>query len=149
MTPSDDLLISSLLAKGDGLSRQAAHRLRDLAAGVPDARVFGPLVIFQSWRDPEISGGPLRLPVLYLRFLQALSDQPGYWVSKQDLIAALWKNRPKPSGIDATLAVHVSNLRSKLTARLGFDPIETKKGLGYRLSIEALRRPGTDHSATV
>ena len=65
-----------------------------------------------------------------------LAEEPGRVVPRQELLARVWD--PVWHGSGKTLDVHVSSLRRKLP-----DPtaIETVRGVGYRLSDQAVAGP--------
>ena len=136
----DTLLITALLSRGDGLSRQAAARLRELTEDAPEGQVFGRLTIFGGWRDPEVDGVSIRLHVIHQRFLQAMARHPGYWVSQDALIDALWRGDRSPVDPTACIYSYASRLRQQFTHALGFNPIESARGLGYRLNVELLKQ---------
>ena len=127
--------------------REGFRQEKATAAAV-DALVFGRLAVFQDSRYPEIDGKPARLQIMQLRFLQILARHPDRWTSRPRLAVELWRGRMPPAEPNATIDTHAWKLRKALIERLGEDPIETGRGLGYRLNLEALRGAGTD-SATV
>lgn len=147
---SDDLIITALLARPDALSKQAARRLRQLtveAALIDDRRTVGPLTVYMGTRDPEVYGVPVHLRRRFLRFLQEVVRKPGYWASKNEIIEATWEPGDKPDTANQLIEHYAHHVRLALAKHLGFNPIETARGLGYRLNMEALRRSAEGKAA--
>jgi DNA-binding response OmpR family regulator len=114
------------------LARIAAIRRR--AADHADYTDVGPLRIFSDGRDAEVNGEPLPLPRRERRILEYLAANGGRRVTKTQVFNAIY-------GIfdgdveENVVESHISKLRKKLRERLGFDPIESKRFLGYRLIV--------------
>jgi len=64
--------------------------------------------------------------------LLALMQHPGRVLSRDQLLEITW---PDPGAVtDRTVDAHVKSVRAKIqTVAPGFDPIETRRGLGYAL----------------
>ena len=75
--------------------------------------------------------------ILLPRILLALVRRAGSVVTKDELIQAVWADRPVADG---NLTTYVARLRKKLDA----DVIETAHGKGYRLAAH-VERPGSSH----
>ncbi|MCT0226288.1 response regulator transcription factor [Synechococcus sp. CS-1328] len=79
-------------------------------------------------------GQPIQLTARELRLLEWFLRHPGRLVSRAQLLDQLW-SMDADSGED-TVKTHLNNLRRKLRATCGEDPIETLHGLGYRMREE-------------
>jgi len=114
------------------LARITAIRRR--AQDQQDVLRIGAMCIFCDGRDPEIDGEPLPLPRRERRILEYLASNNGRRVTKTQVFNAIY-------GIfdgeveENVVESHISKLRKKLRERLGFDPIESKRFLGYRLVV--------------
>ena len=92
----------------------------------------GEIQIYFNGRDIEIGGVPFKLPRRELRILIYLASSIGSRVSKSQIFNAvygLFNNDIDESVIES----HISRLRKRLRQRLGYDPIESTRFLGYRL----------------
>ncbi|MEB3262894.1 MAG: response regulator transcription factor [Synechococcus sp.] len=79
-------------------------------------------------------GQPIALTARELRLLEWFLRHPGRLVSRGQLLDQLWSMEAE-AGED-TVKTHLNNLRRKVRATAGVDPIETHHGLGYRLREE-------------
>ncbi|MFY8149654.1 MAG: response regulator transcription factor [Prochlorococcaceae cyanobacterium] len=77
---------------------------------------------------------PLVLTSRELRLLEWFLRHPQRLVSRGQLLDQLW-SLDAEAGED-TVKTHLNNLRRKLRAACGEDPIENRHGLGYRLREE-------------
>ena len=97
-----------------------------------DDVAIGEIRVFFDGRDPEIRGEAFQLPRRERRILEYLVKNRGRRVSKTQIFNAIY-------GIfdenieENVVESHVSKLRKKLRAKLGYDPIESKRYLGYCL----------------
>ena len=57
----------------------------------------------------------------------------GRWTSQEELMEHIWEADANP--FSNAVRMHISSLRRKLRSRLGYDPIQTKVGQGYRLAV--------------
>ena len=115
------------------LARITAIRRR----GHEDVRFtqVGGLRIFVDGRDPEIDGQPLPLPRRERRILEFLADNRGRRVTKTQVfnsIYGIFDEEVEENVVES----HISKLRKKLRERMGYDPIDSKRFLGYRLIID-------------
>lgn len=88
------------------------------------------LKVFFDGRDPEIDGQSLPLPRRERHILEYLVRNRGRRMTKTQIFNAiygLYANDVEESVIEG----HVSKLRKKLRQRLGYDPIEAKRYIGY------------------
>ncbi len=93
---------------------------------------FGALRIFMDGRDPEIDGKPMPLPRRERRILEFLASKSGRRVTKTQVFNAIYGIFDEDVE-ENVVESHISKLRKKLRERLGFDPIDSKRFLGYRL----------------
>ena len=94
----------------------------------------GRMLIFMVGRDPEIDGVPLPLPRRERRILEYLASNNGRRVTKTQVfnwIYGVFDEDVEENVVES----HISKLRKKLRERLGFDPIDSKRFLGYRLAL--------------
>ena len=90
--------------------------------------------IFLDGRDPEIDGQPLPLPRRERRILEYLASNCGRRVTKTQVfnsIYGLFDDEVEENVVES----HISKLRKKLRDKLGYDPIDSKRFLGYRLIV--------------
>lgn len=114
------------------LARIGAIRRR--AETEPDYTEVGRMRIFMDGRDPEIDGQPLPLPRRERRILEYLAANSGRRVTKSQVFNAIYgifDDEVEENVVES----HISKLRKKLRERLGHDPIESKRFLGYRLVL--------------
>ena len=140
--PSLDNTLRLFEAGVDDVIRKPVH-IREILARVaairrraPEESQFteiGALRIYRDGRDPEIAGSPLPLPRRERRILEYLASNTGRRVTKAQVFNAIY-------GVfdddveENVVESHISKLRKKLREKLGFDPIESKRFLGYCLA---------------
>ncbi len=89
--------------------------------------------MFSDGRDPEIDGEPLPLPRRERRILEYLIANKGRRVTKSQIFNFVYGLFD--DGIDENvIESHISKLRKRLRQRLGTDPIDSQRFLGYRLT---------------
>lgn len=91
------------------------------------------IIFFSDGRDPVVAGEVLALPRRELRILECLVKNRNAWVSKRQIfnqVYGIFNDDVDENVIES----HVSRLRKRLRQRLGRDPIETQRFLGYRLA---------------
>jgi DNA-binding response OmpR family regulator len=93
---------------------------------------FGAMRIFMDGRDPEIDGQPMPLPRRERRILEFLASNAGRRVTKTQVFNAIYGIFDEEVE-ENVVESHISKLRKKLRERLGYDPIDSKRFLGYRL----------------
>ncbi|WP_315925446.1 response regulator transcription factor [Mesorhizobium sp. SP-1A] len=93
---------------------------------------IGAMRIFMDGRDPEINGEPLPLPRRERRILEFLAANRGRRVTKTQVFNAIYGIFDEEVE-ENVVESHISKLRKKLRERLGQDPIDSKRFLGYRL----------------
>lgn len=112
------------------LARISAIRRR--AMEVDKFTAIGGMHIFSDGRDPEIAGEPMPLPRRERRILEYLAANSGRRVTKTQVfnsIYGIFDGEVEENVVES----HISKLRKKLRDRLGHDPIDSKRFLGYRL----------------
>jgi len=92
--------------------------------------------VFFNGRDPEVGGSALTLPRRELRILEYMVSNHGKWLTKTQIFNAVY-GIFESTFDESVIESHVSKLRRKLRDRLGFDPIEARRYVGYRLNIPA------------
>lgn len=113
---------------------EAIRRRREDAAGYTDV---GDIRVFSDGCDPVVKGEVLLLPRRERRILEYLVSRRGRLVSKAQIFSSIYGIFDEDVQ-ENVIESHISKLRKKLRNRLGFDPIESKRYLGYRLIAEPL-----------
>ena len=93
---------------------------------------LGDLRVFNDGRDPEVGGRALVLPRRERRILEYLAANRNRRVSRNQIFNAvygLFDEEVEESVVES----HISKLRKKLRNVLGYDPIDTKRYLGYQI----------------
>lgn len=85
-------------------------------------------------REISVRGDPLSLTPREFAILEQLMLCQGRWLSQEALMEHVWEADANP--FSNAVRMHISTLRKKLRERLGYDPIQTKVGQGYRLAGE-------------
>jgi len=116
--------IHEILARIKAIKRRAVVESEGtVSTGI---RVFG------DGRDPEVGGEQLHLPRRERRILEYLVSNKGRRVTKTQIfnfVYGLFSDEIDENVIES----HVSKLRKRLRHRLGHDPIDSQRYLGYRL----------------
>ncbi|MCO6187109.1 response regulator transcription factor [Rhizobium sp. L1K21] len=110
------------------LARAAAIRRR--FGGADSFTDIGAIRVFSDGRDPEISGDAFPLPRRERRILEYLVANRGRRVSKTQIFSAIYGIFDEDVE-ENVIESHISKLRKKLRKKLGFDPIDSKRFLGY------------------
>lgn len=106
------------------LARAAAIRRRLRA--ITNFTEIGPIKVFSDGRDPEIAGDVFPLPRRERRILEYLVANRGRRVSKTQIFNAIYGIFDEEVE-ENVVESHISKLRKKL----GFDPVDSKRFLGY------------------
>ncbi|MEM8748820.1 MAG: response regulator transcription factor [Pseudomonadota bacterium] len=90
------------------------------------------LQVFFDGRDPEIDGKTFPLPRRERRILEYLASIGNRRASKSQIFSSIYGvfNEDVEENV---VESHLSKLRKKLRHTLGYDPIDSKRYLGYRL----------------
>ena len=129
----DDVLrkpvhVREILARVGAINRRAISESREIAVG--DIRVY-----FDG-READVGGEPLALPRRERRILECLVKNRGRRLSKTQIFNAVYGIFDE--NVDENVVEsHISKLRKKLKHRLGYDPIDSKRYLGYCLKSRA------------
>lgn len=110
------------------MARAAAIRRRLKA--ISNFTDIGPVRVFSDGRDPEINGDVFPLPRRERRILEYLVANRGRRVSKTQIFNAIYgifDDEVEENVVES----HISKLRKKLRKKLGFDPVDSKRFLGY------------------
>ncbi len=96
---------------------------------------LGPIRVFSDGRDPQINGVDFPLPRRERRILEYLIANRGRRLNKAQIFSAIYgifDSEVEENVVES----HISKLRKKLRQQLGFDPIDSKRFLGYCINIE-------------
>lgn len=119
------------------------HAIRRRAEAREEFAAVGGIQVFFNGSDPMVNGEILALPRRERRILEYLVVNRGRRLTKSQIFNAvygLFDEAVEENVIES----HVSKLRKKLRARLGYDPIDSQRFLGYLLVSspgEAAERP--------
>jgi two-component system, OmpR family, flagellar system response regulator FtcR len=118
--------VREIIARANAIRRRVS-RGAGPAAGLDQA---GRLVVHADGRDPEIDGQSLLLPRRERHILEYLARNRGRQVTKSQIFNAVYGDHESACE-ESVVEGHISKLRKKLRARLGYDPIEAKRMAGY------------------
>jgi DNA-binding response OmpR family regulator len=140
--PSLEQTLALFAAGVDDVVRKPVH-VREIVARVgairrrveteTDGACVGELRVFFDGRDPEVRGEPLPLPRRERRILEYLVGNQGRRVTKSQIFNSIYGLFDE-NVVEDVVESHISKLRKKLRHRLGFDPIDSKRYLGYCLT---------------
>jgi two-component system, OmpR family, flagellar system response regulator FtcR len=152
-SPSLEQTLALFAAGADDVVRKPVHAREILArvATIRRRRAVLPatiednagLVVYFDGRDPEIDGKAFILPRRERRILEFLVSNADRRVTKTQIFNAIYGLFDEDVD-ECVVESHISKLRKKLRARLGFDPIDAKRYLGYQYS-----RYGQSHSPSL
>lgn len=127
---ADDYLIkpfafSELAARVNALARRAspASAMTQLSAAGIEMDLLR--------REVRRDGRPIYLQPREFRLLEELMRHPGEYVTRTMLLERVWDFHFDPQ--TKIVETHISRLRSKLNEGGQPDPIETERGVGYRI----------------
>lgn len=92
------------------------------------------LTVYLDGRDAEIDGEVFPLPRRERRILEYLASVNGRRVNKTQIFNAIYGVFDEDVD-ENVVESHISKLRKKLKQTLGFDIIDSKRFLGYRLAL--------------
>lgn len=119
--------VREILARIEAIRRRAAGERR-----LNTAR--GNLRVFFDGRDPLIDETPFILPRRERRILEFFVSKAGKRVTKTQIFNAVYGLFDECVD-ECVVESHVSKLRKKLRQRLGYDPIDSKRYLGYSFEL--------------
>jgi DNA-binding response OmpR family regulator len=114
------------------LARIKAIRTR--TRGRSEGTVIGDLRVFSDGRDPEARGEVLPLPRRERRILEFLVQNMGCRVTKTQIFNSVYGLFSEDID-ENVIESHISKLRKRLRHRLGYDPVDSQRYLGYRLVV--------------
>lgn len=120
------------------LARVGAIRRRTMAEA--DNLEIGRIRVFFDGRDPIIAGEVFELPRRERRILEYLARNHGRRVTKTQIYNAVYGLMNEEVD-ECVVESHVSKLRKKLKDRLGYDPVESKRYIGYMLKAQPQETP--------
>jgi DNA-binding response OmpR family regulator len=123
--------VREILARINAIRRRAGVS----GSSTNDGTVLGPITVFSDGRDPQISGADFILPRRERRILEYLIANRGRRLNKSQIFSAIYgifDSEVEENVVES----HISKLRKKLREKLGFDPIDSKRFLGYSINIE-------------
>ena len=94
----------------------------------------GPLSFDARSRTATAAGQPLALTRKETGILEYLLLHRGRPVSQEELLEHVWDN--SVDNFSNSIRVHISALRKKLRAALGYDPVRNRIGEGYLIEVE-------------
>ena len=94
----------------------------------------GELVLDQRTRSARRGDKPLDLSVTEWNLLECLMRHPGQVLTRQQILEYVWSHERDVQ--ESLIEVYVSYLRRKLNRPGKRDPIQTVRGVGYRLEPE-------------
>lgn len=118
--------VREILARISAISRRVLDE--------PSYTEVGSMRIYMDGRDPEIDGQPLPLPRRERRILEYLASNASRRVTKSQVFNAIYGIFDEDVE-ENVVESHISKLRKKLRQKLDFDPIDSKRYLGYRLVV--------------
>jgi DNA-binding response OmpR family regulator len=99
-----------------------------------ESATAGEITVYFDGRDPLIRGRPLALPRRERRILEHLAACKGRLVTRAQIFSSVYGLFDEDID-ESVVESHISKLRKKLRTRLGYDPVESKRYLGYRLTV--------------
>lgn len=106
--------------------------IRGRAQADDECMSVGEIRVFPDGRDPIVGGEIMSLPRRERRILEYLVSNKGCRVNKTQIfnyVYGLFSEDIDENVVES----HISKLRKRLRHRLGHDPIESQRYLGYRL----------------
>ena len=126
---ADDVVRKPVHAR-EFVARMGAIKRRNCAETAQ--MTIGQLKVFFDGRDPEVNGQVLIMPRRERRILEYLAANRTRRVNRSMIFSAvygLFEDEVEESVVES----HISKLRKKLKYVLGYDPIDTRRYLGYQL----------------
>ncbi len=117
--------VKEILARVSAIMNRSSSISAEITAG--DIRIFS------DGRPPIIGDKPLQLPRREYRILEHMVRNKGKRITKTQMfnvVYGLFEVEVEESVVES----HISKLRKKLRQMLGYDPIDSKRYLGYCLN---------------
>lgn len=121
--------VREILARIGAIKRRVAQEERDV--------VDGSIRVFFDGRDPEVGGEVFQLPRRERRILEYLVSNKGRRVTKSQIFNSVYGLFDECTD-ENVVESHISKLRKKLRHRLGKDPIDSKRYLGYQVNCDVV-----------
>ena len=121
--------VKEIMARVGAFNRRLTVRAPE-ASALPSEH---DMQVFFDGRDPIVSGEVLTLPRRERRILEYLVKNKGKRVQREQIFSAVY-GVFNENVDEAVVESHISKLRKKLRGRLGYDPIDSKRYLGYMFS---------------
>ncbi|MEM8717334.1 MAG: winged helix-turn-helix domain-containing protein [Cyanobacteria bacterium P01_G01_bin.4] len=116
--------VTEILARAAAIRRR--HKVEE------PKRTFGALRVFSDGRDPQIDGEPFALPRRERRILEYLASIGDRRATRSQIYNAVYGVMEEEVD-ECVVESHISKLRKKFKNALGYDIIDSKRFLGYRL----------------
>ena len=117
------------------------RRVQRQSAGEQHVLHCGSLELNPEQRQVQVNGELIGLTGLEYELLFVLMQHPGRVFSRAQLLAQL-RGYQDNAPLDRAVDIHISNLRRKLAHVMGSEaPIETVRGVGYRLTMPVSEVP--------
>jgi DNA-binding response OmpR family regulator len=133
----DDVVRKPVHAK-EIIARLGVIRRRQAAASTLLWSADG-LEIHGDGRDPTVHGKAFVLPRREKRILEYLAASKNRRVTRSQIFATIYGLHDEDVE-ECVVESHISKLRKKLKAALGYDPIDTQRFLGYQLVPASARK---------
>lgn len=129
----DDVLrkpvhVREIMARVGAIRRRAVEEADDME--------IGNIRVYFDGRDPLVGGEVLALPRRERRILEYMARNLGRRVTKTQIYNSVYGLLNEDVD-ECVVESHISKLRKKLKMQLGYDPIESKRYLGYMLMADA------------
>jgi DNA-binding response OmpR family regulator len=107
---------------------------------------FGELRVHTDGRDPEIGGESFPLPRRERRILEYLASNGDRRATRCQIYHAVY-GLFEQDVEECVIESHISKLRKKLRKALGYEVIDSKRFLGYRLDAQAAKAAAAEEKA--
>jgi len=145
--PSLERTLALFRSGADDVVRNPVH-FRELLARIGAVRrrveshaesaVAGPIEVFFDGREPRVDGAPLDMPRRERRILEYLVVNKGRRATREQIFNSVYGILDCATN-ESVVECHISKLRKRLQSRLGYNPIDCQRHIGYVL--EASPRP--------
>lgn len=95
----------------------------------------GPLTFDRQSLRFSVDGEAIKMTAKELAIIELLMSNPGTLFSRERILSNVWGLNMDP--LTNVVDVYIGKLRKKIDAKAGHPVIETVRGLGYRLNVEA------------
>lgn len=126
---ADDYLVKPVSAR-KLLARLKAVLRRAQGSAAPPVVRLGLLEVDSYAMQASVAGVPLALTPSEFQLLRYLAETPGRAVSRSELLERVM---PESDALERAIDIHIANLRRKLREAGAGEPIETVRGVGYRV----------------